>query len=174
MKKKYLNLVMLKGYVGADPKIYRSENSQSIICNFSLATSRFIIKKGIDEIYKNTSQNKKSLEYFDKKTTWHDIVCFNEQANIANKLAVKGAYLFITGEIINNDYINEAGQKIYRKNKIKCHNIFAVPSFDTNDTNVSSSHVSSPNRSSHDEDFIEENYIGDDSINDNSVDDLPF
>ena len=69
-----LNKVFLLGHLGKDP-ILRQTNSGLDVCNFSMATT---------ETYKN----KEGVT--EKKTDWHQIVVWGQQAANCSKYLSKG------------------------------------------------------------------------------------
>jgi single-strand DNA-binding protein len=84
-----LNKVMLIGFVGQDPEIKILSNNKPM-AKFSLATSK--------------SWKDKNGEY-QSKSEWHNIVIYNEHlANFVSKYILKGAKLYLEGEIVSNKY----------------------------------------------------------------------
>jgi single-strand DNA-binding protein len=82
-----LNKVMLIGFVGQDPEIKILSNNKPM-AKFSLATSK--------------SWKDKNGEY-QSKSEWHNIVIYNEHlANFVSKYILKGAKLYLEGEIVSN------------------------------------------------------------------------
>lgn len=92
-----LNRVMLIGYVGMDPNV-RILDGGKVTATFALATSeKFRDKEGaLKEI-----------------TEWHNIVCWDAKATIAEKYVRKGMQLYIEGKIRTRSWDDKQGQKRY-------------------------------------------------------------
>lgn len=69
------------------------------MATFAIATSRTWTDKA--------SQERR------ERTDWHNIVCWNRTAEIANQYLHKGSYVFVEGELQTRTYERE-GQKHYR------------------------------------------------------------
>jgi len=96
------NYCVLRGYIGNTPELKGDGNN---ILSFSLATS---------EAWKNKESNN-----YDKKTTWHNIVCFNsKQFDFIQKHVAKGSYVEIEGKINNYKYVDSKGNDAYGTNII--------------------------------------------------------
>lgn len=92
-----LNKVMLIGNLCRDPEL--KEVSGTAICKFSLATSKEW--KG-DDGDKN------------KKTEFHNIVCFRKTAELAGKYLSKGKKVYVEGEIQTRSWDDkDTGAKKY-------------------------------------------------------------
>ncbi len=87
-----MNRVVLIGNVGKDPEI-RYAQSGMAICNFSIATTK--MAKG------------------EKKTSWHNILCFDKTAENVSKYVVKGSKVAVSGEIQYSEWEKD-GQKHYK------------------------------------------------------------
>lgn len=83
---------ILIGNLGRDPEI-KYTTSGTAVCNFSLATTESM--KG------------------NKRTDWHNIVCFGKLAEIAAQYLKKGSRIYLEGRIHYDNYENKEGKKIY-------------------------------------------------------------
>lgn len=77
------NKVILMGHLGKDPETRYTQGGKAVT-NFSIATSR---------VYKNAAGNKV------EDTTWHNITCWERQAEIAGEYLKKGSPVLVEGEI---------------------------------------------------------------------------
>lgn len=84
-----INKAILVGHLGKDPEL-KYTNSEKAVCSFSLATS----------------ENK-------DKTEWHNIVCWNKNAENAEKYLKKGSKCYIEGKIHYGSYEDKEGIKKY-------------------------------------------------------------
>ena len=89
-----LNKVMLIGNVGKDPIVRHLENGTPV-ASFSLATT---------ERFKDKSGKEREL------TEWHNIVCWRNLAELAEKYIQKGMHLYIEGRLRNSSWEKD-GQK---------------------------------------------------------------
>ena len=89
--------VHLIGRTGKDPDV-RTLGDGTKVASFSLATW---------EKYKN-----KSGELVEE-TTWHNISCFRNLAEVVEKYVKKGEMLYLEGKIKNRSYDDKEGRKIY-------------------------------------------------------------
>jgi single-strand DNA-binding protein len=88
-----INKVILVGRMGKDPEVKHTRDGKEF-STFSMATS----KKIKDE----------------EKTTWHNIVVWNEHtAKYINDFAQKGTLVYIEGEIDNRKYEKQDGSTGY-------------------------------------------------------------
>tara|TARA_Y100000004_G_scaffold171174_1_gene206917 strand:+ start:46 stop:450 length:405 start_codon:yes stop_codon:yes gene_type:complete len=94
-----VNKVILIGNLGKDPDVRTTQNGLQV-AKFSLATS---------EKYKGQ-----------EKTQWHNITCFGNQAETAQKYLKKGSKVFVDGKLDYQQYEHE-GQTKYRT-EIVCFN----------------------------------------------------
>ena len=94
-----VNKVILIGNLGKDPDVRTTQNG-SQVAKFSLATS---------EKYKGQ-----------EKTQWHNITCFSNQAETAQKYLKKGSKIFVEGKLDYQQYEHD-GQTKYRT-EIVCFN----------------------------------------------------
>lgn len=90
-----VNKVILIGNVGKDPEIRHLESNVSV-ASFSLATS---------EVYNNKAGERVT------QTEWHNIVCWRNLANIAEKFIHKGSQVYIEGRIRSRTYDSNDGVK---------------------------------------------------------------
>ncbi len=91
------NSVRLLGHLGEDPKVKRLESGKTV-ANFNMATN---------EIYRD-SNGEKQVE-----TTWHRLVAWGKQAEIAEKYLKKGSEISIEGKLTNRSYEDKDGEKQY-------------------------------------------------------------
>lgn len=91
------NSVRLLGRLGEDPKV-RKLDSGKTVANFSIATN---------EIYRDSNGEKRS------ETTWHKLVAWGKQAEIAQKYLKKGSEISIEGKLTNRTYEDKNGDKQY-------------------------------------------------------------
>lgn len=92
-----LNKVLLIGRLGKDPELRTLENGGKV-CTFSLATS---------EKYKDRDGNKK------ENTEWHNIVLWNQRAEIAYKYLSKGSQVHIEGKLTTRSWKTDSGEAKY-------------------------------------------------------------
>jgi len=92
-----INKVILIGHLGKDPEL-KNTASGIAVCNFTLATS---------EKFKDKTGEMQS------RTTWHNIVAWDKQAEIIKEYVKKGSKLFIEGKISNRSYEDKEGIKRY-------------------------------------------------------------
>ncbi len=90
-----VNKVILIGNVGKDPEIRHLDSNVSV-ASFSLATS---------EVYNNKAGEKVT------QTEWHNIVCWRNLANLAEKFIRKGSQVYIEGRIRSRTYDTADGVK---------------------------------------------------------------
>jgi len=90
-----VNKVILVGNVGKDPEIRHLDSNVSV-ASFSLATS---------EVYNNKAGERVT------QTEWHNIVCWRNLANIAEKFIHKGSQVYIEGRIRSRTYDTADGVK---------------------------------------------------------------
>lgn len=92
-----MNLAILKGNVGQDPKI-TNFNDGGKVANFSLATT----ERGF------TTKDGKEIP---DVTTWHNIVVKKTGlAKVCEEYVKKGTPLLVTGKITNRSYEDNNGQ----------------------------------------------------------------
>lgn len=91
------NSVRLIGHLGDNPKV-RKLDSGKTVANFSIATN---------EIYRDSNGEKQS------ETTWHKLVAWGKQAEIAENYLKKGSEIAIEGKLSNRSYEDKDGEKQY-------------------------------------------------------------
>ncbi len=92
-----VNKAILIGNLGKDPELRYTPNGQAVT-KFSIATSeRFKDRNGEQQ----------------ERTTWHNIVAWGRQAEVANEYLSKGSPVFIEGRIENRSYDDKDGNKRY-------------------------------------------------------------
>jgi len=92
-----VNKVILIGNLGKDPEV-RSLESGAKVANFSLATTEYF--KGKD------GQRQEATE-------WHNIVLWNQLADLAEKYLKKGNSIYLEGRIKTRSYDDKDGVKKY-------------------------------------------------------------
>ncbi len=88
------NSVRLIGYLGDNPKMRRLDGDKSV-ANFSVATN---------ETYRDHKGNKMS------ETTWHKLVAWGKQAEVAEKYLKKGSEIAVEGKLTNHSYEDKNGE----------------------------------------------------------------
>ena len=91
------NSVRLLGNLGEDPKVRKLEGGKTV-ANFSIATN---------EIYRDSNGNKQ------QETTWHRLVAWGKQAEIAENYLKKGSEVTIEGKLTNRSWEDKNGEKQY-------------------------------------------------------------
>ncbi|WP_321375148.1 single-stranded DNA-binding protein [uncultured Draconibacterium sp.] len=91
------NSVRLLGHLGEDPKVRRLESGK-IVANFNIATN---------EIYRDSNGNKQT------ETTWHRLVAWGKNAEVAEKYLKKGKEIAIEGKLTNRQWEDKNGEKQY-------------------------------------------------------------
>lgn len=87
-----INKIFLLGRLGKDPELKMTQ-SQTAICNFSLATTERL-KEG-------------------EKTEWHNIICFGKTAENCSKYLAKGSQVHIEGKIQTRKWQDKEGRDRY-------------------------------------------------------------
>src|SRR5712692_3074756 len=90
-----VNKVILVGRLGRDPETRYTSSGQAV-ANFSVAT---------DETFKDRAGERQ------KRTTWHKIVVWAKQAEIAQQYLRKGSLVYIEGRIQVREYNDREGNK---------------------------------------------------------------
>lgn len=90
-----INKVTLIGNLGSDPEIRHLEGG-TMVARFSLATN---------EVYKDKDGN------FQQNTEWHNVVCWRELAERAEKMLKKGTFVYVEGKISYRKYTGQDGQE---------------------------------------------------------------
>jgi len=91
------NSVRLTGFLGGAPEVKVTEN-QKKFAKISLATSS----------YRRNSKGEKIDE-----VTWHQIILWEKQAELAEKYLGKGSKIAIEGRLSNRYYTDKDGIKCY-------------------------------------------------------------
>jgi len=92
-----VNREQLIGRLGTDPEMKKFDNG-STLARLSLAT---------DASYKDKSGKKV------EETHWHNLVCWNKTAELAERLLAKGKEVAIDGKLINRSYEDGEGNRRY-------------------------------------------------------------
>lgn len=92
-----VNLVILVGNVGKDPDVHTFDNGTKK-ASFTLATS---------EKFKDRDGN------VQEKTEWHNVVCWRNTAEIAEKFVKKGTQVYVQGKITTRKWQDQNGQDRY-------------------------------------------------------------
>lgn len=95
------NSVSFQGYLGKTPDFKELRN------NMSLATVSIAI-----------SENIKINNSWERKTTWHKLVFWNDNAHMAINNFKKGDLIKVIGKITQNEYIDKLGNKCTSENII--------------------------------------------------------
>jgi single-strand DNA-binding protein len=101
-----MNKVLLLGRLGKDPE-EKKTRYKNTMAKFSLATTD--IGKGED--------GKK-----EERTSWHNIIAFNRQAETVCQFLKKGSQVFIEGKLVHRSWEDENGQKKY-STEIHAHTV---------------------------------------------------
>ena len=91
------NNVRLLGNLGDAPKV-RKLDSGKTVANFNIATN---------EIYRDSKGEKQS------ETTWHRLVAWGKQAEVAENYLKKGSEIAIDGKLTNRSWEDKNGEKQY-------------------------------------------------------------
>jgi len=91
------NSVRLSGFLSAAPEIKLTEN-QKKFAKLNLATNS----------YRKNSQGERVSE-----TTWHEIILWEKQAELAEKYLDKGSKISIEGRLSNRYYTDKDGVRHY-------------------------------------------------------------
>ncbi|MEY3053174.1 MAG: hypothetical protein RLY31_2959 [Bacteroidota bacterium] len=91
-----LNKVILIGRLGQDPE-KRTSDADIPMAKFSIATN---------ETYKKDGEK---VEH----TEWHNVVCWRELAQLAERYLHKGMLVYVEGKLVHRDYLDKEGQKRY-------------------------------------------------------------
>ncbi len=92
-----LNLVVLVGRVGGEPKIMVSETKGTKISSFSLATNEIVS-------YRDGREPKQFTE-------WHNIKAFGKQAEVVQKIVHKGRMVLIVGRAKESRWTDKDGNE---------------------------------------------------------------
>jgi single-strand DNA-binding protein len=91
------NRVQLIGKLGTAPEVKTFEGGRKL-AKFSMATN---------ETYRNSKGEKV------EETQWHRLIAWGKVAEIAEKYLAKGTEVAIEGKLVNNNYIDKDGNKMY-------------------------------------------------------------
>ncbi|NJB82169.1 single-stranded DNA-binding protein [Wenyingzhuangia aestuarii] len=91
------NRVQLIGHLGAAP-IMKEFGKDKKVASFSLATK--------ETFYSKEGERKED-------TQWHNLVCWNKTAEIANQYLDKGSHIAIEGRITTEEWEDKNGTKRY-------------------------------------------------------------
>lgn len=91
------NKVQLIGNLGKDPEIITLESGKKL-AKFSIATN---------ETYKNAAGEKIT------DTQWHNLIAWNNTAEIIEKYLTKGKEVMIEGKLTSRSYKTSEGEKRY-------------------------------------------------------------
>lgn len=91
------NSVQLIGRLGNDPEMIQLESGKKLV-KFSIAT---------DDSYKNAKGERV------EETTWHNIIMWGAQAEVAEKYFKKGKELMIEGRLQTRKYESKEGETRY-------------------------------------------------------------
>ncbi len=148
-----LNKVMLIGNVGRDPEVRHLANN-SMVARFPMATSeKFKTKTG----------------ELQEQTEWHNIVCWRNLAELAEKYIKKGSRLYIEGRIRTNSWVDKNTQEKRYSVEIFADNVLLMDKL--SDENKRS-YDKEPNEARAKIDEIIK--INDKSADSSEIDDLPF
>ena len=92
-----INRVTLIGNLGRDPEVRRLDNGVAV-AKFSVATN---------ENYKNKAGE------WQTQTEWHDVVCWRQLAERAERDLKKGKLVFIDGKLTHRKYQDKEGNDRY-------------------------------------------------------------
>ena len=90
-----MNIVILAGYLGSDPKA----NDSGEVAKFRMSTKEY-----------------------SGKSEWHSVVAFKRQAETVMQYLKKGSYCVVTGRISESSWDGADGQKKY-KTEILANNV---------------------------------------------------
>ncbi|MDD3280402.1 MAG: single-stranded DNA-binding protein [Bacteroidales bacterium] len=90
-----INKVILVGHLGKDPEVKTIESGVKV-AKFSLATT---------ETYKDKSGERKDV------TEWHNITCWRNLAEIAEKYLTKGKQIYVEGKIRSRSWEDNGVKK---------------------------------------------------------------
>ena len=89
------NKVLILGNAGKDPEIRHLEGGAAV-ANFTVATT---------EVFRDRSGNRQ------ERTEWHNIVCWRQLAEFAERFVKKGTQVFIEGKIRTREYNDQNCQR---------------------------------------------------------------
>lgn len=92
-----MNKVMIKGNLGKDPELKKTNNANSV-CNFTVAT---------------TDSFKDKNGQWQNVTDWHIVEVWGKLAEKCNRTLSKGSKVFIEGKIKTQSYVGKDQVKKY-------------------------------------------------------------
>ena len=92
-----INKVILVGHLGRDPEV-RTIESGAKVARFTLATT---------EVYKDKNGERKEI------TEWHNVICWRNLADIAEKYLSKGKLTYVEGKLRTRSWDDNTGAKRY-------------------------------------------------------------
>ena len=94
-----VNVVVLVGRVGKDPKIFVYDEEFKKKAIISIATSELVTFRDRDD------------RDDEKRTTWHEVVAWGRKASLVQQLVTKGRLISIQGKLRQNLWTAEDGTK---------------------------------------------------------------
>ena len=91
------NSVRLIGNLGMNPEVKETANGKKL-AKFSLATTETHMDAGGSKV---------------KETSWHNLVLWGKQADIAGKYLKKGNEIAVEGKLTSRNYTDKEGVKKY-------------------------------------------------------------
>lgn len=91
------NKVQLMGHLGADPEV-KTTAGGSKYARMRLATNEVYVNKGGEKV---------------TDTTWHQLVAWDKQADIAAQYLRKGSEVLLEGRLSNRQWEDSKGEKHY-------------------------------------------------------------
>jgi single-strand DNA-binding protein len=122
-----INKVILIGRLGANPECKEKKTGGGFVTRFSMATS-------IGYKDKQTGEKKEVTE-------WHNIVCFDKLAEIADSYLAKGSNVYIEGSIKTNKYPDKDGGKDRYSTSIIANNLQFLDKKDSVESSGVKSHA---------------------------------
>src|SRR5688500_17191041 len=93
-----VNKVILVGRLGKDPEVRHLNEGNTAVASFSIAT---------DEVFKDKNCEKQ------RRTEWHNVTAWRNQALFAEKYLKKGTLIYLEGKIRSRSYEDKQGVKKY-------------------------------------------------------------
>lgn len=90
-----INRVILIGHLGKDPEV-RTIESGAKVARFPLATT---------EVYKDRNGERKEV------TEWHNIICWRNWADVAEKYLTKGKLIYLEGKLRSRSWEDNGVKK---------------------------------------------------------------
>ena len=150
-----VNKVILVGNVGKDPEV-RPLESGAAVAAFPLATTeRYKDKSGV----------------LQDQTEWHNIICWRNLAELAEKYINKGSQLYIEGKIRTRSWTDKEGAKRYTT-EIVADNIRLLGKRESSSENNGFNTTAQPQAAQPQSNT--QGALGNDFPAEDSSDDLPF